>query len=166
MCKSWLLFTGLFLSAAFLFWGCGRRSPVEETDSGEPSASSGSSSSAGQYEGPDTPGAASSGTKYEAPDRTQLGYSRNWQEADQRAFDEIQKQQLEALKAYDAYMKSKEAGNLDAALRERAIQLFEQIKTKLDPLIDKYPDDRGPLSAMNVEVTNMYRALIDDELVK
>jgi hypothetical protein len=156
----------VLLSVAFLFWGCQRRSSLEESDSGEPSASSGSSGSAGPYEGPDTPGAASSGPKYQAPDKTQLGYSRNWQEADQRAFDEIQKQHIGALKAYDAYMKSKNAGIIDKALLQRATQEFEQIKAKLDPLIDKYPDDTGPLSAMNVEVTERYRALIDDELVK
>jgi hypothetical protein len=165
MCRSWLLLTVLFLSIAFLFWGCGRRSPVEETDWGDSSPSAGSSSSASQYEGPDTPGAASSGPKYEAPNPALFGHERNWQQADQRIFDEIQRQQLEAVKAYNAYMKSKETGIIDTALLQRAIQEFEQIEAKLDPLLEKYPGDNA-LNNMNVDITIMSRALRDDLLVK
>ena len=165
MRRSWMLFTSLFLSIAFLFWGCGRRSPVEESNWGDSSVNSGSSGSAGKYEGPDTPGAASGGTKYDSSDPRLSGHTQEWPEADARTWVEIQKQQIEALRDYEAYMKSKEAGNPDAALLQRAIQEFEQIETKLDPLINKYPDDRA-LSDATIELTTRSRALKDDLLVK
>jgi hypothetical protein len=157
-----MLFTSLFFSIAFLLWGCGGRGPVEESGWED---SSGSSGSVGQYEGPDKPGAASSGSKYETPPSALFGHSQEMPEADARVLIEIQKQQLEAEKAYQSYMKGKEDGNLDITLLERAIQEFEQIQNKLDALIDKYPEDKA-ISDLGADVANKLSALRDDLRVK
>lgn len=161
MCRSWMSFISLSLSIAFLVWGCGGRGPVEEGDWGDTSSGSGSSSSGGGYVGRDTPGAASSGTKYEAAPSGLRGHRQNWSEADERALEEIQKQQIEALVAYQAYMKGKEAGNMDTALLQRAIQLYEQTRNKLDPLIEKYPGEEV-LDKIGEDVITKLRALEDD----
>jgi hypothetical protein len=148
---------------ALVIWvcGCGGRGPIEE---GEGTDSSSGSSTQWQ-EGPDTPGAASSGPKYEKADPRMFGHTHEWPEADEKALVEIEKQKVEADTAYLDYMRTKEAGNPDESHLQRGIQLYEQIQTKLDPLMEKYPEDKS-VSELVSDVGDKLRILQDDLRVK